>query len=74
MQAVDKSYLKELEAIVKAIQASDELKRFLEEEEDEIYNEMKDAYEPQIAVLYNKIADTHPYSDIQFLEGMWMIT
>jgi len=66
MQAVDKSYLKELEAIVKAIQASDELKRFLDEEEDEIYNEMKDAYEPQLALLYNKIANTHPLQLVSF--------
>lgn len=80
MQAVDKSYLDELDIIIKGIQSSEELKNYLEEEEDEMYTELKDIYEPQIAILYNKIANTHPLQLVAFenallnpeLEGLFL--
>lgn len=70
MQAVDKKYLKELDEIIKGIQASEELKNYLEEEEDEIYNVLKDTYEPQIAALYNRLANENPLQIVEFEEAL----
>ena len=70
MQAVDKNYLAELDEIISAIQASEALATYLEEEDDEIYNQLKDQYEPQIAALYNKIADENPLQLVEFEEAL----
>ena len=80
MQAVDKKYLSELDKIIKGIQASDDLKNYLEEEDDELYNALKDAFEPEITELYNKIANENPLQIVDFekalinpeLEGLFL--
>lgn len=66
MQPLEKSYLDELEAIAKKIQASDELEKYLEEEEDEQYEAMKDQYEPLIHKLYERVAEANPLQLIPF--------
>jgi len=70
MQAVDKKYLAELDEIIKGIQASEELKNYLEEEDDEIYNALKDIYEPQIADLYKRIANENPLQIVDFEKAL----
>ncbi|MBT8218982.1 MAG: hypothetical protein KJP00_04125 [Bacteroidia bacterium] len=80
MEVLDKKYKKELEEIIKAIQNSDQLKSYLEEEEDEFYDELKDQYEPKISDLYHRISDVDPLQIVSFekellneeLEGLYL--
>jgi hypothetical protein len=57
MLPLDKAYLDEVEAIAKGIQASEELAAYLEEEEDEYYERMKEAFEPSIQALHTRVAN-----------------
>jgi hypothetical protein len=60
MQDLESKYIDTLEEIAGAIQESDELARYLEEEEEDDYLALKEAYEPQIAELYHQVAREHP--------------
>ncbi|HMQ07740.1 MAG TPA: hypothetical protein PKC30_10605 [Saprospiraceae bacterium] len=60
MESLDKKYKKELEEIKNSIQTSDALARYLEEEEEDDYKELADAFEPMIQELYFEVADKHP--------------
>ena len=75
MEGLDKKYKKELDEIKKMIQSSPALERFLEEEEEEDYKEMADAYEPLIQELYFKVADKNPLQlvdlELQLLDPMF---
>lgn len=80
MQPLDKKYLEDLEKIAKAVQASDELATYLEEEEDEHYEAMKNQYEPLVHELYERVAASNPLQLIPFekrimeedLEGLFL--
>lgn len=80
MEALDKKFKKELDEIIKEIQSSEQLKNYLEEEEDEFYSELKEIYEPKIADLYHRISDTNPLQIVSFekellneqLEGLYL--
>ncbi len=60
MEALDKKYSIELESIKGAIQSSDLLAKYLDEEEEEDYQELRLAFEPQIEEVYQKVADENP--------------
>jgi len=53
-------YLEKLEIIAGQIQESEELKQYLEEEEEEYYNTLKDLYEPHINLVYQEVAQHFP--------------
>lgn len=80
MQPLDKKYLEELESIAKSVQASDELEKYLEEEEDEFYEALKNQFEPLIHELYERVANANPLQLIPFerrimeddLEGLFL--
>ncbi len=63
---VSPEYITPLEEIAGAIQASDELERYLEEEEEEQYTLLKDQYEPLIGEVYRKVAADHPLQLVDF--------
>ena len=60
MQEVNQQYLQALEAIKQQIQQSDILQKFLEEEEEELYVQLKDTYEPHITQIYEHLAENFP--------------
>ncbi len=60
MQALDPKYLERARAIATAIQESDILAKYLEEEEEEQYQALREAFEPQLAALHAEVADHHP--------------
>ncbi len=60
MLPLDKTYLDEVEAIAKSIQESDELAAFLEEEEDEYYERLKEVFESSIQAVHSRVANENP--------------
>lgn len=53
-------YIERLELIASHVQASEQLQQYLEEEEEEHYNQMKELYEPHINLVYQDVAREHP--------------
>ncbi|TAK41403.1 MAG: hypothetical protein EPO28_08685 [Saprospiraceae bacterium] len=60
MLPLDKEYLDEVEAIAKSIQESEELAAYLQEEEDEYYERMKEVFEPSIQAVHTRVANENP--------------
>jgi len=60
MEALDKKYLSELEAIKTKIQASENLEKYLDEEEDDDYKALAAEIEPEIQELYLRVANDNP--------------
>ncbi|WP_020535409.1 hypothetical protein [Lewinella cohaerens] len=53
-------YLERLETIAGEIQASEVLQQYLEEEEEEYFNTLKEMFEPNINLVYQDVAAHHP--------------
>ena len=68
MKELDPRYKTSLDNIKGSIQNSDELKNYLDEEEDEQYKLLIAAYEPKIHELYEDVASRDPLQLIQFEE------
>lgn len=60
MYELDQKYIDQLELIAQDIQDAEELRQYLEEEEEEYYNQLKDLYEPRLAEVYQQAADRDP--------------
>lgn len=60
MYELDQKYIDQLEQIAQEIQDAEELQLYLEEEEEEYYNQLKDIYEPRLAEVYRQVADRDP--------------
>ena len=60
MYELDQKYIEQLELIAENIQDSEELAQYLEEEEEEYYNQLKEAYEPRLAEIYHEVAHSNP--------------
>ncbi len=60
MELLDDKYVQQLDQIADAIQESDELTAFLDEEEDEQYNILREKYEPYIQTIYEDVAQDDP--------------
>nr|HMP30401.1 hypothetical protein [Saprospiraceae bacterium] len=80
MIALEKKYEAILEQIKTAIQGSEVLEKYLEEEDEDTYKILQDTFEPAIETLYNEVADHHPLQleslekallDIEF-EGLFL--
>ena len=63
-----KEYKEQLNALAEEIQASEELQTYLDTEEEDDYNAMKQQYEPRIAMLYEKVAESDPLQLVSFEE------
>lgn len=57
---LDPQYLEELEELAGSIQESEDLAKYLESEEEEDFNRLKESFEPAIALLYHKVAAENP--------------
>ena len=66
MENLLSSYKDRLDQIGDVIQASDELVAFLEEEEDELFDELRNKFEPAIQDLHEEVAINHPLQIIAF--------
>lgn len=60
METLDKKYLSELEAIKAKIQESENLIKFLDEEEDDDYKALAAELEPAMQELYLRVANENP--------------
>lgn len=60
MLPLDDKYFTPLEQIAGEIQASEDLATYLEEEEDEFFNNLKEAYEPKIQAIHRSVAENDP--------------
>ncbi len=66
MYELEQEYLEELEVLAGEIQESEDLAKYLESEEEEDFNRLKEAFEPQIGLLYNRVAAENPLQIIPF--------
>ncbi len=60
MENLDSKYIKKLDEIAEKIQASDELALYIEEEEEEQYNELRQTFEPLIQEVHEEVAENNP--------------
>ena len=60
MQALAPEYAQRIEEIKAAIQESEELAAYLESEESDDYNTLKETYEPEITALHEEAATYYP--------------
>ncbi len=60
MEPLHPSYKSQLDAIAEEVQSSEQLAAYLEEEEEDQYKELREAFEPAIAEVYKEVAENHP--------------
>lgn len=60
MYELEQKYIDKLEDIAGEIQKSEILEKYLEEEDEMYFNELKDQFEPRIAAVYKEVADNDP--------------
>ncbi len=60
MENLEQKYAIELDSIKGAIQSSDLLQTYLDDEEDASYQALREAFEPQIDLIYQKVAAEKP--------------
>lgn len=60
MYELDSKYREQLDSIAEEIQASEELAKYLEEEEEEHYLRLKEMFEPKIGLVYDEVAASNP--------------
>ncbi len=60
MEKLDQKYQIELDSLRGVIQSSDVLATYLDDEEEASYQAIRDAFEPQIEALYERVAENHP--------------
>ncbi len=60
MYELDQKYIDQLEDLAQAIQEADELAKYLEEEEEADYMQLKELYEPLIGEIYEQVASETP--------------
>ncbi len=66
MEDLNSNYISKLDAIKAQIQKSEELAKFLDEEEDEDYKALVEKYEGSIHELYEQVANENPLQLIAF--------
>ncbi|MFM7401071.1 MAG: hypothetical protein ACKO4W_09220, partial [Bacteroidota bacterium] len=60
MQALDEQYYDQLNEIAAAIQESESLAKYQDEEEDEFYNELRQEFEPMLSEIHHRVAAEAP--------------
>ena len=66
MENLEQKYAIELDSIKGAIQSSDLLNQYLDDEEDSSYQALRESFEPQIDQIYQKVAADNPLQLISF--------
>lgn len=70
MSPLDPHYKKQLDEVAGLIQASEHLKTYLEEEEEEDYQKLRTDFEPSIGALHQVVAEHHPLQLVSFEEEL----
>ena len=60
MQALEDKYWDQLEALAQNIQASPTLATYLDEEEEELYNQLRQEFEGRLSELHHQVAAEAP--------------
>ena len=60
MEKLDPKYQMELDTLRGVIQSSDALATYLDDEEEASYHAIREAFEPQIENLFERVAENHP--------------
>jgi len=66
MQPLDEKYYDRLNEIANAIQDAPSLAQYLEEEEDEFYNELRQQFEPLLSTMHHEVAAESPLQLVTF--------
>ncbi len=66
MQPLDEQYYNRLNDIAASIQEAPALAQYLEEEEDEFYNELRQEFEPMLSELHHQVAAEAPLQLVTF--------
>ncbi|MBN8677196.1 MAG: hypothetical protein J0M29_03165 [Chitinophagales bacterium] len=66
MQPLDEQYYDRLNDIAAAIQESENLTLYLDEEEDEYYNALRSEFEPMLSALHHQVASEAPLQLVTF--------
>ncbi|HAD13666.1 MAG TPA: hypothetical protein DCF33_14670 [Saprospirales bacterium] len=66
MQPLDDQYYDRLNEIAAAIQDSENLTMYLDEEEDEYYNALRTEFEPMLSALHHQVASEAPLQLVTF--------
>lgn len=66
MQPLDEKYYDRLNEIANSIQDAPALAQYLEEEEDEFYNELRQEFEPMLSTLHHQVAAETPLQLVTF--------
>ena len=66
MKPLNAEYKSALELIAKQIQESEEYNKYLEEEEEEDYQQLREMFEPKIADIHKEVATAHPLQLVTF--------
>lgn len=66
MYELDQQYIDRLENLAAEIQEAEELQQYLESEEEEDFNRLKEQFEPRIAALHEAVALEHPLQLVSF--------
>lgn len=65
-EALLPEYQDKLNDIAERVQASDELAAYLDSEELDDYNVLKEQYEPELSLLHDEVAENHPLQLVPF--------
>jgi len=66
MYELEQQYIDQLEDLAAEIQESEELQQYLETEEEEDFNRLKELFEPKIAALHEEVALHNPLQLVSF--------
>lgn len=67
---LDEKYVAKLDALATEIQESDELAAYLDTEEDDDYNRLKEMYEPRISMIYEDVAAENPLQLVSYEKAL----
>ena len=70
MLPLDDKYYEPLEQVAGEIQASEDLVKYLEEEEEEFFNNIKESFEPRIQALHREVAEKDPLQIVAFEKAL----
>jgi hypothetical protein len=70
MEKLDPKYQMELDTLRGVIQNSDLLATYLDDEEEASYQALREAFEPEIESLYEKVAENHPLQLTTFEDAL----
>ena len=72
MIELKEEYMDALDTLAQSIQESETYLNYLEEEEEELYQQLQEEFEPMIAIIYNEVAENDPLM-LETLEKVFLL-